>query len=378
VLWISHKAELGGAELALVEAVKALAQRGHEAHVVLPTDGPLTERLDTSAEVHVCPHNPWAGRPVSTSVLARWAAHALTTSVPDLTRLARLVRPDLIASNTITVAVGGFAAQRAHIPHVWFVHELGVSQHDIRFFLGRRATFFLMKQTSDLTLVSSQTLKQYCATWLSSERIRVAYSAVEVPEISESRTVGSGKSFRLILVGEKAPGKRQRDAVNAVGRLVSGGIDVRLDLVGGGTEEYDRFLRSQIRSLDLEDTVRLVGFCRDPFTLVADSDAALTCSLDEGFGRVAVEAMKLGKPVIGAASGATPELVHHGWNGLVYRPRDVHDLARCIEKLYRDRDGAREMGRHGRSWANEHFNLDVYGDQLEAALEAAANAGSNR
>ena len=56
------------------------------------------------------------------------------------------------------------------------------------------------------------------------------------------------------------------------------------------------------------------------------------CSRAEAFGRVTVEAMKLGLPVIGAARGATPELVRDGWNGLLYAHGDANELAGKIDR----------------------------------------------
>ncbi len=54
---------------------------------------------------------------------------------------------------------------------------------------------------------------------------------------------------------------------------------------------------------------------------------------NEAFGRVTVEALTAGRPVVGANSGGTAELVHHGVDGLLFRPGDAADLARCLARL---------------------------------------------
>jgi glycosyltransferase involved in cell wall biosynthesis len=377
LVWVSHRAELGGAELALVEGVKVLAQRGHDIHVVMPMEGPLRDRLAPWSEVHVLPHNPWVGQPVSTPTLMRWAAYNLLRSIPELVRLAQRTRPDLIATNTITAPIGGFAARRARIPHVWFVREFGSRHHGMRYFIGRRPTFFAMRHTSELVVVTSEALRRWCASWRPPQQISVVPEAVEVAEVV-TRQPTTGTRFNLVLVGAMRPGKGQVDAVTAVAKLVSRGRDVRLDLVGSGPPDYEEWLAKQVRSLGLQDRVALIGFSADPLSLVADSDVALMCSRSEGFGRVTVEAMKLGKPVIGAASGATPELVLDGRNGLVYRTGDADDLARCVDELYHDRDRARALGQYGKAWASQRFNLERHGDRLEAALNAAYSAGCRR
>jgi glycosyltransferase involved in cell wall biosynthesis len=371
LLWISHRAGLGGAELGLAEGAKVLAQRGHDIHVVLPREGPLRQRLEQWSAVHLCHHNPWVGEQVTAPTLVRWAAYDARRAIPELTRLARRVRPDVIATNTITVAVGGIVAKRVRAPHVWFIREFGSRDHGMRFFLGRRATFFLVDHTSELIVVTSEALRRYCAALVPRDRIRLVTPAVEIPDDVVRRQPGHGTPFRLILVGAKAPSKGQLEAVDAAAEVVSAGLDVRLDLVGSGRRDYEERLAAQLRSLKLDDRVRVLDFSADALSLVADSDVALMCSRSEAFGRVTVEAMKLGKPVIGTAAGATPELILPARTGLVYQPGDVEDLAACISELYHDRALAQEMGARGQRWASEQFNMERYGDQLEAVLDAA-------
>jgi glycosyltransferase involved in cell wall biosynthesis len=84
--------------------------------------------------------------------------------------------------------------------------------------------------------------------------------------------------------------------------------------------------------------------------------------------------MKLGLPVVGAAAGATPELVRDGWNGLLYEPGDAEALSESVKRLYNDRTECVAMGRRGRDWAMQTFNRRVYGSELEDALETAAAA----
>ncbi|MHB1836470.1 MAG: glycosyltransferase, partial [Solirubrobacteraceae bacterium] len=126
-----------------------------------------------------------------------------------------------------------------------------------------------------------------------------------------------------------------------------------------------------IESLRVADRVRLLPHRADPARTVADADVVLMCSQSEALGRVTVEAMKLGRPVTGAAGGATPELVRHGFNGFLYRPGDPDDLARWLSVCAQDRGSLGAMGERGRSWARETFNRERYGAELEAALASA-------
>jgi glycosyltransferase involved in cell wall biosynthesis len=119
----------------------------------------------------------------------------------------------------------------------------------------------------------------------------------------------------------------------------------------------------------VDDRIELVGFTDDPTESVLTSHVALTCSRMEAFGRATVEAMKLGRPVVGAASGGTLELVRDGWNGLLYTPGDTAALAGRIERLDRDRALLRELAANARSWAAATFTTQRFTDALATVFE---------
>jgi glycosyltransferase involved in cell wall biosynthesis len=170
-----------------------------------------------------------------------------------------------------------------------------------------------------------------------------------------------------------APAKRPEDAIRALGMLAKRGVNARLELVGRERRDYGQFLRNLAREWDVLDRVVGRPFTDNPHGCVAASDVALMCSRGEGFGRVTIEAMKVGRPVVGADSGGTAELIRDGWNGLLYRVGDAADLAAKIESLWRDRALLQRMGRNAQEWSRETFNLDRYTSGL---LEAFAECVS--
>lgn len=78
----------------------------------------------------------------------------------------------------------------------------------------------------------------------------------------------------------------------------------------------------------------------------------------EPFGMVALEAMSAGRPVVAYASGALPEVVEDGRDGILVRPGDRAGLVRATVELLDDPGRAAEMGRHGRRRVVEEFTLD--------------------
>jgi len=364
IVWISHRSGLAGAELSLLEGARALVARDVEVEAVLPGPGPLVERLRAAgARVTIVPHARWVGPDRRPGGIGR----RLARNARSLRPLARAIREsgaDVVVTNSITVPLGALSAGLARIPHVWYLHEYGVAEHGIRFDLGRRPSLASVRRLSRVVLVNSEALRAHFVEL----HPRVVYYAVDVPE-RELTPVGEGP-LRLVQLAALAPGKGQLDAVRALGVLVRRGVDARLRLVGPDLG-HGGAVTDAARAEGVEQRLELAGFSDDPAGELLAADVALTCSRLEAFGRATIEAMKLGRPVIGAASGGTLELVRDGWNGLLYPPGDAEALAERIERLDRDRDLLRELGATARGWAAETFTGERYAAGLLVAFEDA-------
>jgi L-malate glycosyltransferase len=139
--------------------------------------------------------------------------------------------------------------------------------------------------------------------------------------------------------------------------------------MGYETNEYTPFLKNLAHQLNVTDRTEFVSFVREPLSIVASVDVVLMCSAKEAFGRVTIEAMKLGKPVVGANSGGTSELIIDGFNGLLYKVGSAEDLAAKIELFYKDRQLMDKMGQNGKKWANEKFNSEMHTTTLNKIIK---------
>jgi glycosyltransferase involved in cell wall biosynthesis len=362
IAWVSHSSAAGGAELALVEGVRALVDRGQEVDVAVPEAGPLVMLLrDAGARVLVARYPLWVSG-------GRWRTpthrvRRVAGTVAGAGALARVLarrRPDAIVTNTLAVGSPALTARWLGVPHVWYVHEFGREDHGLHFDLPCGAAHRLMRHLSTEVIVDSQAVGRAVREWADPARVHVVAYAVDVPSLP-CRPPGDGVTLRLALIGRRAPGKRQEDAIRAVGMLAARGVDVSLELVDAG---------------GAAGRVRFTAFTPDRFARLGDADVALMCSSSEAFGRVTVEAMKLGRPVVGADAGGTAELVRDGWNGLLYPPGDSQALALRIERLHRDRPLLRDLGARAQEWSRATFTSERYADGLLASLRrATASAG---
>lgn len=378
IVWLSHTAGLGGAELSFVEAAKALVARGHEIHAIVPCHGkliPLLEGINVSVSVVALPW--WMHYTVPTRDPVRAFYRQVERSVCQVVDYSPLVRhvasrgADVVVTNTVTIPTGALAANQLGIPHVWYIHEFGFEDHRLKFDYGSPLSYTFMSRLSDAVIVNSQAVYAKYQRHLPSTKLHLVYYAVECHEGAPTPILGRGP-LKLILVGQLHAGKKQEDAIRALALLRARGAEVVLTLLGGDAIGYGSYLRALASHLGVEDEVSIPGFNASPSLEIAASDVLLMCSESEAFGRVTVEAMKGGKPVIATTSGATPELVRDGSNGLLYMAGDVADLAKKIAILDANRDLLIEMGRRGKAWATETFTMSNYARDLLAVLEPLA------
>jgi len=312
-------------------------------------------------------------------VLWKRAARTLLSIVKSIS-LARQIRRwkcDIVYTNTTTICVGALAAKFLKLPHVWHIHEFGYEDHGLIFDLGERFSLRFMDRCSSVCIANSKAVALKYQRHISPAKLRVIYQSVDVIHHAASNLRSLFRShhakIRCVIVGTLQEGKGQADAIRATLQLLRKGIESELIIVGDGDQQYRDYLHELVRRGKLETRVRLVGFKEDPFPFMQAADVVLMCSRHEAFGRVTVEALKLGKPVIGARSGGTTELLHDGFNGLLYSPGDYTDLAKKIEFLCKNPDLILQLGENGRRWATKRFTRNLYGENVLELLQQIEN-----
>ena len=367
IAWVSQKGNLtGGAELAMIEGVLGLAKQGHTVSVFSPSEGSLCRRLrDEQIRVEVLPYERWVT--FGQDLTPRRKLGRLRRAWPQVRGLAVALRaqtPNVVVSNTIATAAGALAARLAGLPHVWFIHEMfGREGHIINFDWGARLSLGIIQGLSARILVNSPTTFRFYAGRLNPQRLRLVNYAVGMPDHVAPDPQGASDRFKIIQVGRLSAGKRPEDAIRAVNCLLHEAIPAHLTLIGHSDPDHEAYLRRLVIEMGLEGKVQFLPF-GSPYPFVAAADVAVLCSEGESFGRVTVEAMKLGKPVVGARSGGTIDLIRDGATGLLFEPGSFDDLAAKLAQLYRDPDFRRQLGQRAQEWATRTFTVE----QFTAAL----------
>jgi glycosyltransferase involved in cell wall biosynthesis len=119
------------------------------------------------------------------------------------------------------------------------------------------------------------------------------------------------------------------------------------------------------RRKGLAEKIVFTGFRREVAPLISMFDLAVLPSFFEGMGRVLLEAMAMGIPVIGSNVGGIPDLVRHGSEGLLVPPGDPSVLASAIRSLIHQPRRAKQMGRAGVRRVTETFSAQKMVREIE-------------
>ncbi|SEO52269.1 glycosyltransferase family 4 protein [Nitrosovibrio sp. Nv6] len=373
VCFISHSAGRGGAELALLELLQGLIAEGVDCKVLVPKKGPLLAALDRlHVEWRIIGYPRWMvgsrnrwmpGRVIRT-------VKAVLLAIPMARTIGRW-QCDIVLSNTIAIGAGALAARLARRPHVWHLHEFGFRDPNLRFDLGNHRTTYLMDRFSAVFIANSDAVFKDYTQYISQHRIRKIYQAVTLHDELESTQwqLDTKLLFKCVIVGSLHIAKGQDEAIRALAELVHRGVEAELLFIGDGGRRFRKTLREQIKSLDLEQRVRFIGYVENPAQFIRMADVMLVCSRWEAFGRATVEAMLAEKPVIGTAnSGGTAELIQDGKTGLLYEAGNHIELADKIQYLYENLEERSRLGTAARIWAAGRFTQERYAKEVLSLL----------
>lgn len=135
------------------------------------------------------------------------------------------------------------------------------------------------------------------------------------------------KEFILTCIGELNKNKNQEFLIRVVQSLVNEMPNVKLLLVGEGSERDN--LELLCRRLQIEDNVYFLGYRKDIPEILRNTDLLFSVSKREGLPVNVMEAMASGKPIIASNCRGNKDLVENNVNGFLINNYNVDD---CVEK----------------------------------------------
>lgn len=360
ILFLDHTGMLGGAELSLLDIARHFRAEGR---VLLFGDGPFRGRLqEAGVAVTVEP----AGEALQ-RVRRDGGPAAALRSAPAVLRLARRVAAEartcdvLYANSQKSLVIAALAARRTGRPLVWHLRDLLTPEHVSG--LNRRTAVALANTSAKLVIGNSAaTAAAFVAAGGRRSLAAVVHNGIDPRPFDDAVADSGGAAVPpgapvVGVFGRLAPWKGQHVLLDALPRLPG----VHALVVGDalfGEEAYAERLRARARELGVAARTHFLGFRGDVPALMKACDVVVhTSTSPEPFGRVLVEAMLAGRPVVASAAGGALEVVEDGVSGLLAPPGSSVALAAVVERLLGDPCLRRRLRRAGRQRALERFAL---------------------
>lgn len=346
---LSHSSEIGGgAERSMLDLFDHWAKQGliePEFIIRKPVKNMAPELKKRGWKYHSVYYTNWSQRNLSRRAEDVFRnARENTRATMKIEEIIKRVKPDVVMTNTIVSPWAALAAYFQRVPHVWFVREYGDADHKHIFEVGREKMFEDIGTLSDMVVTNSKTLGEHVSQYIHHTPVKTVYTPFDLSQLEYKANQDAPNPFKdkdslkLVITGRIAPSKGQHEAAKAVGELNRQGYNTELCVIGDAAEKNDEDrLMEMIEHYDIKKKVHLVGHQSNPLAIVKYADIGIMPSRREAFGRVTFEYMSVGLPIVGAGSGATPELVEDGKNGFIYRLSSASSMASKLMKYAEDK-----------------------------------------
>jgi glycosyltransferase involved in cell wall biosynthesis len=344
---------IGGGQVSLIGVLKGLDPRYFKAIVVSPSPG---TQVDTLKSLNI------QTEIIQTKSFKKLHLFSFISSLRKFSDLIRKENIGIVHSNAACSResfLGALAARINKIPFVFHVRVLDSS------WLSEK---LLVALSSKVIVISEAVARKF--NWVRpKDKVVRIYNGVDLQEYSmekiridlKSELKISPDSLVIATAGTLVPMKGFGYFLEAAGKLVKVYPNLKFIIAGESVERfrgYEFKLKSLVGSLGLKEKVSFIGMRKDFSSVLAITDIFVLPTLREAFGRVLIEAMSMGKPLVATNIGGIPEVVDNGTTGILVPPKDSKAIAWALEVLIKDREKSREMGIAARKRAQDLFGVE--------------------
>lgn len=361
ILQMVPNLDLGGVERGTVDLARALVKDGHQV-VIISNGGSLLKELKGTNIKHY------------TLPVHRKSLFSIFSLIGLVRKIIRDEQIDLVhARSRVPAWIGYWAAKRENVPFVTTAHGF------YRTHWGSRVMGW-----GERVIVVSSPLKEYMEKHfrVPKEKLRLIHRGIDFDKLRLSynpeetlrlRQQLSPEGKHLIgLVGRLTPRKGLLFFIEALSYLKKENYPFRALIVGEvAKKNFSKKLKEKIKKENLEEEIIFMGKRSDVSQIISILDLLVFPSIEpESFGRVVVEALALGKPVVATALGGVKDIIEDGLTGKLVLPGDRVALAKTIHWMLEHKEEADNLAQRGQKKVLAEFNLDkMYQKTIEVYRE---------
>ena len=381
VLFIDQTGHLGGAELMLLDIAAA---RAADSEVALFHDGEFRTALEKAGvKTRVYKLSEEAS-----TVDKQAGLGAILGSIPailDLTlQIAHAARKfDVIYANTAkALIIGGPAARLAGRELIFHLHDIIADGHFST--LNQQALVFCVNRCARKVIANSEATKAaFITSGGRAELCVVIPNGFHIPaersSTVEMQTLRAHLGIRpdawtVLMAGRLSHWKGQHVLLEALKTVPEAHAVLLGDaLFTDEDRRYAQQLHSQAAEPALAGRIHFAGFQAETMPYFDIADAVVHASVfPEPFGRVIVEGMLAGKPVIASCAGGAAEIVQDEVTGLLVAPGDAQGLAAALLRLQNDAVFASDIAGEAQQSAREIYALQAVQEKIESVIRQVA------
>jgi len=382
ILFISHRAGLAGSENSLLTLLEGLDREMFEPYAIVPSDGPLLTRLqELSIPVDIVQQGQWVG---DIKTVLGFMLHFFSRLIKTV-QVIKKYKIALVYSNTELSPMGALAALICRVPHIWHLRMfLGhIPELRTRLLPGRSFFDFILR-VSEYVIANSVTVASQFGNRQASGKLAVIYNGVNTDGVakavpkqlalwSSDATLDSEMlTGRLLaVIGYIGPYRRQEDAVRAMPALLARHKDITLLLIGNADEKYLEHLLRLTGQLGIDQKVLFCRPINNVISVMRKCYLILVPASVGSYGRVTLEAMSQGVPVLGSDAASSEEVIIDGVNGYLHKTADHADIARKALLLLDDPARRDAMGHKALDIFRSRYTSEIYVRKVSDLITAA-------
>lgn len=383
ILYIAHERKLGGATLSLLSLLDEMKKRGHEIYVVVPTAKcPMADELRKREIPFIAVFFAWIQMPEYWNPVMKLCFRMLylmeTAQVSYVYHKIKKKQIDIIHSNSSVTDFGARLSRKLGCVHIWHIREFGDADYSLEYLKGKEKTWNDMNMYADRFLFISNCLYQYFHEFVDADKSEVVYNGIsEIYNLQ--RKYSNRKKIVFLISGNLTRKKGQMLVLQAAKDLKKSYEDFEVWIAGAPSSMsdsrlYEKELKEYIHKY-LSGTAIMLGKVTDMRALRQKADVEIVASDMEAFGRVTVEAMMGGMPVIASDSGANPELIEDGREGFLFEKGNSKSLKTRMECFMIKRELIKSMGTNAQRKAVQKFILKDNIDKIEKIYYSTVGKG---
>jgi len=192
-------------------------------------------------------------------------------------------------------------------------------------------------------------------------------SILKQEKLKQEWAISSDK-FTILLPGRLTNWKGQIKFIESLNILIEDYNITSFQAIILGSDQgrtvYKKKLLNLVARYNLNRKVKFINHCKEMPLAYSLADVVVSSSIEpEAFGRVAVEAQSMGKPIIASNIGGSKETILNKKSGILYNYDDPRELAKSLNTVIQlTQEELKAMGNEGRNNITKKFDVETMCD----------------